>query len=44
MLIVDYDNQGRFLIYDPNNLNNSEKAWNFDEFSQDIKKMWAFKR
>ena len=43
MLIVDYDDQGRFLIYDPNSLQNSEKAWDYDDFSQDIKKLWAFK-
>lgn len=44
MLIVGHDNQNRFMIYDPNNLENSEKVWSFHEFSDDIRKIWAFKK
>ncbi len=44
MLIIGHDDYGRLKIYDPNNLENSEKLWNYDEFSKDVKKLWAFKK
>ena len=42
MLVVGYED-GKFKLNDPNSPANSEKLWEFDEFDQDIKIMWAFK-
>ncbi|HHX67138.1 MAG: C39 family peptidase [Miniphocaeibacter sp.] len=42
MLIVGHDDNGNLKIYDPNNLKNSEQTWNFDDFKEEVKKMWAF--
>lgn len=42
MLVVGYED-GKFKLNDPNSPANSEKLWDFDEFDQDIKIMWAFK-
>ncbi|WP_100065244.1 C39 family peptidase [Miniphocaeibacter massiliensis] len=44
MLIVGYDNNNRLKIYDPNNLQNSEKTWKFSSFSKEIKNMWAYSK
>ncbi|QQK08175.1 C39 family peptidase [Miniphocaeibacter halophilus] len=42
MLIVGNDDNNNLKIYDPNNLGNSEKTWDFDSFKEEVKKMWAF--
>lgn len=42
MLIVGYED-GKFKLNDPNSPKNSEILWDFDEFDQDVKIMWAFK-
>ncbi len=41
MLVVGYED-GKFKINDPNSYANSEKLWEFEEFSQDIRMMWSF--
>ena len=37
MLMVGYDENGYFKIYDPNNLQNSQKTWDYNIFSKEIK-------
>ena len=41
LLIVGYED-GKFRVNDPNSYANSEKLWEFEEFSDQIKMMWSF--
>lgn len=41
LLIVGYED-GKFQINDPNSRSNSQKLWEFGEFSDQIKMMWSF--
>ena len=41
MLIVGHEG-GQLQIYDPNNLQNTEKLWDFNTFKNEVKNMWAF--
>lgn len=41
LLVVGYED-GKFKINDPNSPANSEKLWEFEEFSEDIRMMWSF--
>ena len=40
MLIVGHEG-GQLQIYDPNNLQNTEKLWDFNTFKNEVKNMWA---
>jgi hypothetical protein len=40
LVIVGYED-GKFKINDPNSYEKSEKLWEFEEFSDQIKMMWA---
>ena len=41
LLVVGYED-GKFRVNDPNSRINSEKLWEFEEFSDQIKMMWSF--
>lgn len=41
LLVVGYED-GKFRVNDPNSIINSEKLWEFEEFSDQIKMMWSF--
>lgn len=41
LLVVGYED-GKFRVNDPNSEINSEKLWEFEEFSDQIKMMWSF--
>lgn len=41
LLVVGYED-GKFQINDPNSEINSEKLWEFEEFSDQIRMMWSF--
>lgn len=41
-LILRGFEDGAFLIFDPFSLENSRKAWTFEEFSGDIRNIWAY--
>ena len=41
LLIVGYED-GKFRVNDPNSPSNSEKLWDFSEFSDQVKMMWSF--
>ena len=41
LLVVGYED-GKFRVNDPNSRINSEKLWDFEEFSDQIKMMWSF--
>lgn len=43
LLLVGYED-GKFRINDPNSQINSEKLWDFSEFSDQIKMMWALSK
>ncbi|MBE6923985.1 MAG: hypothetical protein E7466_01930 [Ruminococcaceae bacterium] len=42
LLVVGYED-GKFRVNDPNSEINSEKLWEFEEFSDQIRMMWSFK-
>ena len=44
MLMVGYDENGYFKIYDPNNLQNSQKTWDYNIFSKEIKNIWSYSK
>ncbi len=44
MLIVDHDEKNNLKIYDPNNLQNSEKTWNLKDFEAEVRNMWAYSK
>lgn len=41
IVITGYED-GKFRVNDPNSYTNSEKLWDFEEFSSQIKMMWSF--
>ena len=41
IVIAGYED-GKFRVNDPNSYVNSEKLWEFEEFSNQIKMMWSF--
>lgn len=41
MLIVGHED-GQLQIYDPNNLQNTKKLWDFTTFQNEVKNMWVF--
>ena len=41
IVIKGYDNNGNFLINDPNSIVNTNKAWSYDELKNDLRKIWA---
>ena len=43
LLVVGYED-GKFRINDPNSREKSEKLWEFSEFSDQIKMMWALSK
>lgn len=43
LVVCGYED-GKFRINDPNSRINSEKLWQFEEFSDQIKMMWAFSK
>lgn len=42
MLIVGVDDEGKYILNDPNSLQNTRKHWDYNEFKGDLKKIWAF--
>ena len=41
IVLSGYSN-GKFTVKDPNSIKKSEKAWSYDEFSEEIMNIWAF--
>ncbi|MGO4987727.1 MAG: C39 family peptidase [Gallicola sp.] len=41
MMLVGVDEDGKYIINDPNNLQNTQKHWEYSEFQGDLKKIWA---
>lgn len=41
IVIIGYDEDG-FIVRDPNNKENNEKSWNYDQISGQIKNIWTY--
>lgn len=41
IVIKGYNNDGDFLINDPNSIVNTNKSWSFDELKNEIRKIWG---
>ena len=41
MMIVGVDKDGKYIIQDPNSLQNTKKHWTFDQLTGDLKKIWS---
>lgn len=44
VLIVGIDDNGQYIINDPNSLGKSLKSWSFEELSEDMRALWAFSK
>ena len=44
MYITGVDSNGQYVLNDPNNLDHSTRRWNYEEFSEDLKAIWAFEK
>lgn len=43
IVIYGYDDEG-YYVHDPNSYVRSKKAWAYDEFSSEVKNIWAFEK
>lgn len=41
LILIGIDENGNYLMNDPNSVRNSKKAWSYDEFANDIKGCWS---
>lgn len=44
LVLVDVDDNGNFILNDPNSPNNSSEKWSFERLSTQIKNSWVFSR
>ena len=41
MCIIDSVEDGKFRVNDPNSREKSQKLWDYDEFADQIRNLWA---
>lgn len=41
MLILGLDNEGKYILNDPNNVQNTQKRWTYEEIQGDLKSIWT---
>ena len=41
-IVISGYEDGKFVVNDPNSLENSEKRWKYDEFENQIKNIWVY--
>lgn len=41
MMLVGVDENGKYIMNDPNSLQNTQKHWDYSEIQGDLKKIWA---